>query len=64
VNDIVTLNGEQQEEIHAAVAAISAELKRLVESGPGHERTAMAIGTNLATIHGTLSEAQAGATNR
>jgi hypothetical protein len=53
----LTLDREQRDEIFAAIAAITAELKRLVASGPGHEQTAMAIGTSLASIHASLTAA-------
>ncbi len=54
----VSLNPEQREEIFGAVQAITTELKRLVSSAPGHERTAVTIGTQLATIHATLTQAE------
>jgi hypothetical protein len=57
--EIVTLDREQRDEMFAAIEAISTEVKRLVASGPGHEQTAMAIGTNLAAIHASLTAAQA-----
>jgi hypothetical protein len=58
MDDVVSLDPEQREEIFCAIQAITAELKRLVESAPGHERTAVTIGTNLATIHATLTHAE------
>ena len=53
----VTLDAEQHAEIAAAIETIAATVKKLVASGPGHEQTAMAIGTSLATIHATLCRA-------
>ena len=58
MDDMVSLDPEQREEIFCAIQAITAELKRLVASAPGHERTAVTIGTNLATIHATLTQAE------
>jgi len=58
MDDVVSLDPEQREEIFCAIQAITTELKRLVESAPGHERTAVTIGTNLATIHATLTHAE------
>jgi hypothetical protein len=58
MDDMVSLGPEQREEIFGAVQAITAELKRLVTSAPGHERTAVTIGTHLATIHATLTQAE------
>ena len=52
-----TLDREQHDEILGAIEVIALELKRLVQTVPGQEQTAMVIGTNLATIQATLQAA-------
>ena len=52
-----TLDREQHDEILGAIEVIALELKRLVQTVPGQEQTAMVIGTYLATIQATLQAA-------